>query len=370
MYIFFTLCTLFSFFIFQKKTEIGEKKKYFLFSVIPILLYSLNYGFRDGWGTDYDVYNALFLNNYRLGLENYEVLFRFIIITLQSFSDTSSILFFFIAVLTIFSYIFILKDNRDVLGLALSIFYLFSAYQASNLVRFFLALSIAYIGLSLLLEKKWLFSVLALLSSILVHAGIIIFIAMALPLVKFKLFINLKYNILLYLVTAVISINSIQELFGDLIFNFLSSYDFGSSQLVKYADRDIINSYILGTTWGETEKSIFYIFFNFIFGILFIYLGNRLIKVKSDIKNVVFYYQIGVLGVVFGNIAVNTEILYRVSISFIYLSSLICAYIIKYHKILKVNTFLFVLFFLSVAYMCFFSVKQIYDGFDVLYVWD
>ena len=105
MYIFLTLCTLFSFFWFQK--QVVNKKKYFVYSTIPLLLYCVTYGLRKGWGQDYDVYDALFLGDFRLGLENYEVLFRFIIITLQSVSDSSSILFIFIAAATIFSYIFL-----------------------------------------------------------------------------------------------------------------------------------------------------------------------------------------------------------------------------------------------------------------------
>lgn len=368
MYIFLTLCTLLSFFFFQK--QVGRRKKYFINSLIPILLYCLTYGFRKGWGQDYDVYDSLFLGDFRLGLENYETLFRFLIITLRLVSDSSSVLFIFVAAAIIFSYIFLLKDNRDVVGLALSIFYLLSAYQTSNLVRFFLALSIAYIGIDLVNQKRWLFSILVLSASVFIHAGIIIFIVMALPLVRFKLFFNLKYNIILYFISAVVSIGSIQDLFGNVIYRVLSSFDFGNLQLVKYADRDIINNYILGTTWDETEKSIFYLFFNFMFGLLFIYFGHRLIEKMPNIKNIGFYYQIGVWGVVFGNIAANTEILYRVSIAFVYLSSLVCAYIIKYYKRLNVNHFIFVLFLLSVIYMCFFSVKQIYSGFDVLYVWD
>lgn len=370
MYIFLTFCTLLSFFFLQQQTKNGNMKKYFSYSVLPIFLYSLTYGFREGWGQDYDVYNALFLGVFRLDLENYEALFRFLIKTLRLISDSSLVLFVFVAAAFIFSYIFLLKENRDVLGLALSIFYLLSAYQASNLVRFFLALSIAYIGIDLILQKKWLLSILILSASVFIHAGIIIFIVMALLLVKFKLFFNMKYNIILYFISAVVSIENVQELFGNVIYRMLSSLDFGNLQLVKYADRDIVNNYILGTTWGEIEKSIFYLFFNFMFGLLFIYLGHRLINKMPNIKNIGFYYQIGVWGVVFGNIAANTEILYRVSIAFVYLSSLVCAYIIKYYRRLRVNHFIFALFLLSVIYMCFFSVKQIYSGFDVLYLWN
>ena len=233
-----------------------------------------------------------------------------------------------------------------------------------------MALSITYIGIDLALRKKWFSSIIILLVAVLIHAGISIFIIMILPFFKFKMFLNLKYNILLYIVTALVSIESVQSLFGDIIYKGLTSLNLGGLQLIKYADRDIVNNYILGTAWGDVDKSIFYVIFNWLYGFLFIILGHRLIKQMPNINNIEFYYQIGVWGVIFSNIAASTEILYRIAISFTYLSSLVYAYIIKYNKKIGVNPVLFMLFFVSVAYMCFFSVKQIYSGFDVLYVWD
>ena len=365
-----SICSLLAFFTFQKKVKNSTYKKYYLYSIIPILIYSITYGFRKGWGTDYETYNALFSGDFRLDIDSYEILFRTIVISLQNISDSSSTLFILTAALTIFSYIYILKDNRNILGLGLSLFYLFSAYQASNLVRFFMAMAIAYIGIDLTLRKKWIYATIALASSVLIHTGILLFILGSLPLVRFKLFLNLKYNVILYLFSTIVSIESIQTLFGEMVYRMLSSLDFGNLQLVKYADKDIVNNYILGTTWGNVEKSIFYIIFNWLFGFLFILLGYKLITKIPNIKNIKYYYQIGSLGVILCNLFANTEILYRISISFIYLSSMVYAYIIKYNRKLKIPPLLFMLFLLSVIYMCVFSLKQIYNYFDVLYIWD
>ena len=370
MSLFLTTCTLLSFFAFQNIAKRCSNKRYFILSLSPMLLYCLTYGFRKGWGTDYQGYNNLFVGYSNLDIDSYEPLFQFIVFSLRQISNTSLFFFIFVSAITIFSYVFVLKDHREVLGLGLSIFYLFSAYQASNLIRFFIALSMAYIGIDLALRKRWSFSILVLAASFMIHAGISIFVIMALFFLKFKVFINLKYNIILFFITVFISLDSFQALFGNLIYKGLSAFDFGGLQLVKYADRDIVNSYILGTTWGEVDKSIFYTVFNFLLGFLFIVLGYRLVKNMSEIKNIEFYYQIGVWGVIFGNIVVNTEILYRIAISFTYLSSFVYAYIIKYNKRLGINPILFLLFLMSVIYMCFFSVKQIYSGFDVLYIWD
>lgn len=370
MYLFFTICALSSFFIFQKKVKNSTFKKYLSLSIFPVMLYCLAYGLRKGWGTDYQGYSNLFEGKSRLSIEDYEPLFQAIVIFLRQISDSSVIFFVVASAMTIFSYIYVLKNNRDILGLGLSLFYLFSAYQASNLIRYFMALSITYIGIDLALRKKWFSSIIILLVAVLIHAGISIFIVMILPFFKFKMFLNLKYNILLYIVTALVSIGSVQSLFGDIIYKGLTSLNFGGLQLIKYADRDIVNNYILGTAWGDVDKSIFYVIFNWLNGFLFIILGHRLIKQMPNINNIEFYYQIGVWGAIFGNIAVNTEILYRISISFTYLSSFVYAYIIKYNKRLSINPVIFVLFILSVVYMCIFSLKQIYRDFDVLYIWN
>ena len=370
MYLSLTFFTLLSFFIFQYNVKKYTHRNYWLFSLFPIALYCLTYGFRKGWGTDFSVYSNLFEGNSRLEIDSYELLFQTIVVSLRHLSDNSLLFFVVCSAMTIFSYIYVLKEHRDVLGLGLSLFYLFTAYQASNLIRYFMALSIAYVGIDFALRKKWLFSIVLFVAAFYTHAGISIFIIMILPFFRYRIFVNLKYNIIFYVATSFISIGFIQNLFGDFIYKSISALNFGGLQLVKYADKDIVNNYILGTTWGEADKSIFYIILNWLYGLLYIYFGHKLVKKMPQIKNVEFYYQVGVFGIVFGNIANNTEILYRVSIAFIYLSSLIFAYIIKYQKRLGLNPILYNLYLLSVIYMCFFSVKQIYSGFDVLYVWD
>lgn len=371
MYLFLTVCTMLSFFVFQSKVKNNiSNKRYFILALLPIALYCLTYGFRKGWGKDYEVYSNLFEGNSYIRIDSYEPLFRVVVVLLRQLSESSTLLLVVVAAMTIFSYVYILKEHKSVLGLGLSLFYLFSAYQASNLIRFFMALSIAYIGIDLALQRKWVVSIITLFSSFLIHAGISIFIIMVFPFLKFKIFLNLKYNIIFYLISALLSVGSLQTLFGDLIFKGLTALDFGGLQLAKYADQDVINSYILGTTWGKIDKSAFYLVFNCLYGLLFIVFGHKLINKMPHIKNIEFYYQIGVLGVIFGNIAVNTEILYRIAISFTYLSSLVYAYIIKCNKKIGINPVLFMLFFVSVAYMCFFSVKQIYSGFNVLYIWN
>lgn len=369
MYAILTIITLWSFFLYQKMVK-KKPANYFSYLLLPVLCYSVTYGFRKGWGRDYIAYDSLFTGTGRLDIDSYEWLFRHIVTILRTISDSSALLFVLIAALTVFSYILLLKDHKNVIGLSLSLFYLFSAYQVSNLVRYFMAVSLVTIGVYFALNNKWGYTLIVWLTAIFIHLGVGVLLVMFIPFFYYNPFKNLRINLILYIITLVASLESVRNTFSGYILKVLTSFNWGNLQLVKYADRDVINNYILGNTFENVTVSIYYRAFDMIYGLLFIILGHKLVSLYPKIKNVCFFYNIGVFGILFFNIAQETEILYRIAIVFIYLSSVIVAYILRYSRKLKIAPLLLVAFALSVIYKCFFSLKSIYNFFDVKYIWN
>lgn len=370
MYLFLTFCTICSFFYFGHVAKKCNTKQYFYYSIIPLCLYSVTYGFRKGWGEDYDVYDDLFLGNSFHSIDNYELLFKYLVLLLRDVSQSSIPLFVFVAAITLFSVIYLLKDFRDNIGLSLSLFYFFTAYQSSNIVRFFIAISLVYISLSFALKKKWKFSLILCLLAVFVHVGILIYIILQFLLLKTEFFLNLKRNFLLYILCSSVPILAMcTNYISKLIYVILSYVNIDGLQIVKYVNEDVIESYILGANW-ESTMSLFYMVFNYVYEILFIYLGFLLIKKKTNIPLMKFFYQTGVFGILFLNVVSDTEILYRIAIVFIYLSSILSAYIIKYGLKIKADNILYILFILSVLYKSYSSVRNIIGEYNALYIWN
>ena len=118
MYLFLTVCTMLSFFVFQSKVKNNiSNKRYFILALLPIALYCLTYGFRKGWGKDYEVYSNLFEGNSYIRIDSYEPLFRVVVVLLRQLSESSTLLLVVVAAMTIFSYVYILKEHKSVLGL-------------------------------------------------------------------------------------------------------------------------------------------------------------------------------------------------------------------------------------------------------------
>lgn len=125
-YIVLTLLTVLSFIIFAKNAHKAKSTlELFKFAIISIILYSITYGFRKGWAIDYHVYDPLYTASYKLDIEQYEPLFRWIIVFLRFCFDSSAALFTLVAIVFISSVIYLFHDKKPLILYAIPIIYFF-----------------------------------------------------------------------------------------------------------------------------------------------------------------------------------------------------------------------------------------------------
>lgn len=371
-YIILAILTLLSFVVFAKQVQKDKRAKtYWKYALLPIILYAVTYGFRKGWCVDYELYDALFTNSAsNVELDQYEPLFRLIVLFLHFLCNSSAALFCLIASVFIFSILFLLRDKRDLLPYALPIVFFFSAYQTANLARYFLAMSFVYVGIEYLLKKRyWAFAAASLIGFY-IHYSMAILILILVVIFFWGGFKKTWLNIILYLLTAGISISTIQETFVTPLFQALSFVNFGDNQLAKYADKEAIQKVLLGNRWGDVERSLYNYVFNFLYAIIYLFFGNKKIPASKYGRNFEYYYQLGALGLILQNIAVNAEILSRISLFFVYPSLLVSACMVKRPKQYFGNVIVWGLFVLSIAYIGISNIKGLYEQYDIEYIWD
>lgn len=367
-YIILSIITIFSFVIFAKQSpRANNNVELYIYAIIPIILYSITYGFRKGWAIDYTVYDPLYTGDFKLDIEQYEPLFRVIIVNLRSLFESSAALFTLVAAVFISSVIYLLHDKKSLLLYAMPIIYLFSAYQASNLARYFFAMSFVYIAIENLLEKRYIYFGVFSLIGFFIHYSMAVLLPIIIAIYYYDGFKKVWVNLLLYLITAFISITTIQETFISPISMLMSFIDLGDNQLVKYSNHEAIQEVVLGTRWGDVERSIINIISYHSYAIIYIWFGNKIVNSKEYNGKLSFYYQIGVLGLILQNIAQNAEIISRISLFFVYPSLIVTAFMLKYRRI--GNVILQCLFVLSILYIGYHNIKGLYDLYNVEYIW-
>lgn len=372
-YTILTILTLLSFLWYSVHIrKNNSNKNYFISAIIPIIMYAITYGFRYGWAVDYKGYDLLYSGNRdRLDIDSYEPLFRIVIILLRNISESSSALFVSISILTIFSMILILRKHKDIIIYALPLFYLFTSYQAANLVRYFMAISLVYMGIAFLLDKKYKPTFVLFLSAFLIHYSAILLIFVVLLINKYRIFSNVKLNLVLFTIAIILNVGSIQQMFVEPLFRFISILHLGDNQLSKYADKDNISTVLLGTRFSGAVISLLYTALTIIFGYIFIIYGKRIFQIKNEENDLSFYYNIGVLGIILLKLSLGAEVFTRIALFFFYLTVIIVSYMFVYRKrIFRNASIVLLLLFISVLYIGYHSIKNLYDSFDLLYIWD
>lgn len=369
-YLVLSLLTILSFYWFSKKVQYKDSNHYYLYAIIPTFFYCITYGFRTGWAVDYVVYDSLFRGVSKLGIDSYEPLFAFVVNTLSSINNSTSIHFFvFTAIVTMMSFIILIKRSKEISFYALSLYYLFTAYQAANLVRYFMAISLIYISFELAFTKKYGLMILTLMASFFIHYSAGILIVIAFILYKYKLFLNLKINIILFTFVSFLNVHSIQQALAKPLTAFIMMLNLGDNQLSKYADTENVSTVLLGNRAGTVEISFIYSFCTIAFAYLFIYYGHKVMKLVCT-NEISYYYNLGVLGLILSQISFGAEVFSRISFFFFYISVIIISYIFYYRKILFGNMFTFLLLVVVTSYICYTSINGLFKSFNVLYVWD
>lgn len=371
-YCILSILTIISFVIYGKSVENTiSVKSYWQRSILPICLYCITLGFRHEWAVDYVVYDSLYMGTSKVGIESYEPLFRFLVSFLSNALPNSSVpLFVLEAFVFIISILYLLSNYRKIIVWALPLFYCITAYQAANLVRYFIAISFVYMSIPLLLKKKWKECLLLFMVAFLIHYSAAILIFFILLLYRFPFLSNVKINICLYTLLVVMNTSSIQQALVSPITNFILMLNLGTNQLAKYANEENVSTVLLGSREVSESVSFLYSFCTCFIGYIFIIKGYKFCKGKENDYHWLFLYNLGVLGVLLMQLSFGAEVFSRIAFFFYYTVIIILSYIGTYRKALKINNLFFLLFVISILYNCYYPIKGLYSNFDLLYVWD
>lgn len=374
-YILIILTIVFAINLAKKRNKGNES---FIYLLLPILFYVIAYGFRKNWAVDYVVYESVYEGTRsNLSVENYEFLFAHLIKTLQLLGLDFHSLLLIVAGFTIAVPLLLLKDQKEISVWAIPIFVLMCSYQASNLVRFFLAFSILNIGIYYLLQDRWKLCGVFAVVSLLIHTGTILLLPFVYIFYRFRIMRNPKIIFGVFLVAF--ALGSISEYTDDsnakvvkMSLDFVLSFLGDDSQLNKYSDISVINDWILGER-EEATYSIFLLSSRLLLAMGFIFLGNKVLSMLNDEsqkKYFYFFYQMVCFALILENITSGTEILTRICLYFKYLA-FIPVGIIMYHRreFKSTDLILYACMCIGVLYCCFYEQKQLTE-FDLLYIWD
>ena len=154
------------------------RKDYRIFSaagVVSMLVYTLNEGLRFGRGIDYNVYWKLYeevAKGWDIEKDYAFTLFSKVLITIGAPYQVEILIMSFVFIL---STLFLLKNYKEIIPLALPLFVFLSMRQVENMVRWYLGYSFILIGLSFLLsraENKIIIYILFSILAFFIHFGL------------------------------------------------------------------------------------------------------------------------------------------------------------------------------------------------------
>lgn len=376
-YLILSIITILLFVFFGTHVKRCKVSRYYLAAIIPVLMYCITYGCREGWAIDYIVYEKIYNSTRAFGLDSYEPFFKGIIYLFWNLDLSYPFFLSFVSLLIISAVLFILNNKREIIVFAIPIFYLLTAYQAANLIRYFMAISLLYVAIELLLRNKYYHFIVACILAIGIHYSVAILIPSIFLFYRFNILINWKLNLFLFGISFFflnITENANTSMSSS-IYGLLKVIDFGNSQLSKYIDSSVINDYIIGSR-EESIISIFNVIFRWGFAISYFFLGAKLFDenlqlkkgTKSDIK---LYYQLSVFGIILMNITLGTEILTRIMLFYYILLYIPVSYILLNYNLIKGYVLLKVILIISLVYICVTPIKGLYTIFNNLdYIWD
>lgn len=299
---------LFIGFVFWGKYGSSTKNEinFWMYSLMPILMYSVITGCRYGWGPDYPAYklrleNALTYDEEQLG-------FKWINQTIKLLDIDYVGGYIIYSLIFITSAFILIRSYRKVSSYMYYFLIPATLLFVTSAIRQGLALSFVLLALYFLNKKNWLAIVLSVLIGYSIHNSILITVVIIGAVYIFtKKPISWMISIPLYLFFTF--------LFDPARIGFISEY------ISKYVSLDnSFQGYIdQSDIWfGEEaatdiyEQSLFALVTSSLFYVSIIYLGYVALKFRSH-PHIVYIYNVVVIGIIFYRVVFTFEILRRMA---------------------------------------------------------
>lgn len=325
MYHFFVIIILLSFVLWGRMYKKGLIHKYWLSVIIPILIYSLIYGLREGWGVDFNNYKDIFIfskdTDWGLSVVNSFV---------QSLGLNYSFAFIVYSIILSTGFFFIIKGYKNEAIYILPLFWVYS-FSAVSLIRYWVSIGWVLISLYYFLQKKYVPFILFFILSVSTHMSMMVLLPIIL-LCNIKDWFNNKMVVMIIYLLATIFLD--KGVLGEKLVKPFA--EFAS----LYISNDRLNFYNENADFWFSGERVLAISSNPLFEIIhrirngitnfiILYLG---FEVKNKYRNGIFFYNLTAIGLIFFNCVQGFELLNRYVAFLCMFSSFILAFIIDYQK--------------------------------------
>ena len=327
MYFVFTFLTLISFisfgsFFHKKKSNLD----YWLFASIPIGVYSLTYGLRQGWGVDYNHYWEIF----RLGLKT-DVAFDAINDLLLFIGLPHPFEFITYSLILGVGMFFMLKDQKSYAQWILPILYC-TCFGAVSLIRFYVAVGWIFIAIHYLLNNKWKLFFLFSLITICTHTSLVVIIPVLVffkygDLCKNRIFVLTVFSIATFLLDSAVLGSDVMLPVVEFLRQHVDNerLDFYS----EHSDVFLSGERLLATTTNESYR-IIHTLRMFVTHFIILCWG---FKYKDKYRFGSFYYNMAAIGLIFFQATQGYELIERYRAFFYIFISFVLGFIMyENHK--------------------------------------
>lgn len=294
--------------VFVGITRIRQRyisKYYWQITFIPIILYSLILGCRYGWGNDYLSYKVRFERPF--SYENEDIGFRTLNLFIHEINGNFVIAFIIYSLLFIlgaFIWIKSYRGNKYMLALFLPATLFLSTYT----IRQSVATSFIFLAFFFLSKKEWMYMMLMLITTYLIHPGaLIVFLLIFSFYLGIKRPLPYKITILLYIIASLFATLFIQPILS--ASSIIMPYITFENKFQGY----ITNSdyWFNAESWDKNYiQGTFTKTLSMAFHVSIIYLGYITLQLRKQ-SNITYLYNSIVIGFITSRLFFALEILRR-----------------------------------------------------------
>jgi len=348
-------------FFCRKISDARDDSKYWFYARFPIIAFTLEEGLRWGRETDWSLYYNVYQVFLRGDWTNHEPLFQVIWKIFAWCHCSYPVVISFSSFLFIFSVFVFFKPYRNVVWVAIPLCVGNHLIAASNTIRWYMAISMILIALTIIKQKKMYLGVGLLLASFLIHYGIIVLIPIFFLASRVKCVAKPKWAILTCVLLIFLFDDSVLSNFS-FLFNLFKNVERFSGYF-NYGMEGLFNH-------AQEQKTIFATLFTFIPYFAFILYGYHL---KRDNKISCFLYNMIVLASYIKLVSVNLELFVRYYNAVDFFVCLVAGYVFIYlrNNCYRTQHVIFILFIVFYILRKFLYMMHPYDYEEyMMYVWN
>ncbi len=327
MYHFFAFLIMLSFYIWGKNYKHNKitNANYWQSCIVPIMVYSIAYGVRDGWGVDFDHYKDIFDNMKDTDAGLYAI--NYIV---KSIGFDSPVAFTIYSIILAVGFFFIVKGYKREAIYVLPLLWV-TTFGASALIRFWIACGWLLMAIHFYLERKYAKAAILFAIGVSTHTSVVLF-APVVMLCNFKDWFPNKYVLLIIFVLATVLLD--KSVLGEKLImpftDFLSQHMSNERLTMYHDDADFWLSGDRETVISQNPVfELIHRIRSAVTHFIILYLG---FSVKDKFKNGRFFYNIMAISFIFYNAVQGFELVDRYVAFMNVFLSFILAFIISYQK--------------------------------------